>query len=62
MFRLKLGSIVGSTYSFEKPGPDFGSLGVEGDGQVAIEAGVCEVLLGRLPRVRDGLGVCSTFR
>ncbi len=43
-------------YPFQKSGPDFRSLGVEGDGEVAVVPGRLEVPLGSLPGIGDSLG------
>ena len=47
--------INGNSYPFQESSPDLRSLGVEGDCQVAVVAGVLKVLLGGLPGVGDGL-------
>ena len=45
----------GNSYPFQESSPDLRSLGVQGDCQVAVVAGVLKVLLGGLPGVGDGL-------
>ena len=47
--------INGNSYPFQESSPDLRSLGVEGDCQVAVVAGVLKILLGGLPGVGDGL-------
>ena len=45
----------GNCYPFQESSSDLRSLGVQGDCQVAVVAGVLKVLLGGLPGVGDGL-------